>query len=198
MAHGLQAVAGLLFIPGFACDGGAALRESRAVVPDIEPGDPAPGPHVIFRFHACRLVQAAERHLHPISEDFLVHGNRAAALRAEPALRVPRRSVSLGLRADPGEPFKREVHETQARGARVLPAVLAMTDNTAQRRTGRSIPDCTAETPAFKHFGHVRVPRFLSPVDQSTRMQALCVPGTRARRTRPYQFLNPTQSIACP
>src|SRR5688572_4360929 len=130
-------------------------REARQIILDVQPGQLLLGPDMIVGPGALGIVEAAERHLDAVAEHGFVHGERAAALRAEAALRVRRRSIALRRAAKPTEGLGGKMHEAHHRRARHAPAGDAMADDGAYRTRLRLIPHRAAQTSAGPGHGTI-------------------------------------------
>jgi len=62
-----------LLVIGFAGDGGAISYKSRLVVLDLEPRYSTSGPNVIIHIYQLGGIQASQRHLNPITQNFFMH-----------------------------------------------------------------------------------------------------------------------------
>src|SRR5258706_2565375 len=113
---------------------GADRGKARQVIVDAQPGKLLLGPDVILRADGGRLVEAAERHLDAVGDDRLMHGERAAAMWAEPALGMRRRTIVQRLAMEPGEGAPREMDEAEHRRAGDPAADAAVADHHPHRR----------------------------------------------------------------
>ncbi len=62
-----------LLIIGFAGNGDAISYKSRVVVLDLEPRYSTSGPNVIIHIYQLGGIQASQRHLNPITQNFFMH-----------------------------------------------------------------------------------------------------------------------------
>src|SRR6185503_12729601 len=108
---------------------GTDRRKARQVILDVKPGQLLPGPDVIVGLGALGRVETAERHLDPVAEHGFMHGECAAAERAETALRIRRRAIALWRAAEPAEGLGGKMHEAHHRRAGLASADGAVTDH---------------------------------------------------------------------
>ena len=132
----------------------ATSPEPGQVVLHRKPGNLTNRPHVILRCHPLRMIQAPQRYLNSIPENFFVHGERTPTVRAEPSFRISRRPVSLRLPCNPDERIDGKVDETRTGSPGMLAAELTMADHAPDWRSGRSVPDCSTQTPTFEGISH--------------------------------------------
>lgn len=57
-----------------------AFRESRQIIPSIEPRESASRPHMVFGLNDSRIVKTANSDLYAIIQHFFMHGDSAPAL----------------------------------------------------------------------------------------------------------------------
>ena len=62
-----------LLIIGIAGNGGATSYKSRVAVLDLEPRYSTSGPNVIIHIYQLGGIQASQRHLDPITQNFFMH-----------------------------------------------------------------------------------------------------------------------------
>ncbi len=62
-----------LLVIGFAGNGGATSYKSRVVVLNLEPRYSTSRPNVIIHIYHLGGIQASQRHLNPITQNFFMH-----------------------------------------------------------------------------------------------------------------------------
>ena len=62
-----------LLVIGIAVYGGATSYKSRVVVLDLKPRNLTPRPNVIIHIYQLGGIQASQRHLNPITQNFFMH-----------------------------------------------------------------------------------------------------------------------------
>ena len=128
-------VLGLGFVAASPCwYRGAASRKAWQRVRDLEPWDRLLGPHVIIDAYSFWFIKAPYSDLNAICKHFLVHGQRASAVRTKAALRKLGGAEARGLASNPSELLSGEVYERQRRSSRVLATHEAMTDDATNGR----------------------------------------------------------------
>lgn len=103
---------------------------------------------MILDMNPPRFVEAANTHLHPITQHLLAHAESAATGGTKGSLRELGRAIPAGLRLEPCECVGGKMNKRERRRAGMLAAQFAVADHATERLGSCAIPDRSAKAAA--------------------------------------------------